>query len=666
MNKILNFTILLASNILFIFIIGFYFIYVASDTQWEIRKVWFTPVYLVLVIALAMILFSAISIKAFISIRRNWHNFILSFLYILIFLFAYYLFFENRPEKLFIAIMVISGFMIILPFILKRQNFQSLLFAVHLGLFSIFPVYFIFFITVDIRDNIAEDKAIIYKLIGGEQKVILQEEDFVQQAYLISHDLGVLRKKTKFKGWLPDGDWQMYGKDNEILAVAKFKNGYEISRKYTLTKDKVIVKSEDDILSNIQKTGITFLFDGHQVLNSPVELTNCNNLKFESIPGQIKTNNCTTAPCSFIIKNSNNLMFDNMDFKSKNYNAVIEIINSHKIKIINSTIDCQESTNYGVLIDEYSRDIAILNNRFYEPVHYSLAGYSNALTICNNSFHSKNTSIDHKSILLKDKKYDSSAVLNIFNNAILNYVEPDVENKSFPSTTIFGKRYYNFHGKLTDLLDRYSFLEELNSFIAKEYCSDCRNIGQYHNGFFEIITGNKLFENKPASGDKWCFDINNHPKFSFVNPRFFEWLAKDLDINPDAKLQGVTYRLIYKSLFSNLTRDYYIAYKQLNNSKWLPEIIEQYKLAVDSQHSSSQIDLYLYHKLRPLDSLKFKENLNETKVFITGSDYIIAKDYTNLLSFWIRRHIDGSANQIHETIIYYLSKFDKEWLDRNR
>ena len=96
------------------------------------------------------------------------------------------------------------------------------------------------------------------------------------------------------------------------------------------------------------------------------------------------------------------------------------------------------------------------------------------------------------------------------------------------------------------------------------------------------------------------------------------------------------------------------------------ELIEQYKLAVDSQHSSSQIDLYLYHKLRPLDSLKFTENLNETKVFITGSDYIIAKDYTNLLSFWIRRHIDGSANQIHETIIYYLSKFDKEWLDRNR
>lgn len=521
-------------------------------------------------------------------------------------------------------------------------------------------------------------------MAGKNQKVIVQGEGVWQKEYLISRDFGLFRKRTKFEGSLPDGNWQVFGKDSAIIANFTIKDGTEINRDNLISSDKIIVNSIRDIKNNLQKTGITFLFSGDYSLNEPIEIINGNDLRFESIPGKDKASiRANGKPC-FIITGSSRISINDFDLLSVESDAVIKINDSKEISIIDSKISCQKSSEFGILVDETSDDITLDNNEFHNPIQYSIVGYSNSTFINGNRFYLSDRYSNYKSILLKDKQFESTTVVSLIKKIILNYDERNLENNSNSAINLFGKRYFNFKGNLNDLLYTYNFYNELNEFMENEYCSNCECSSPYCANLLELLSGDKLYLSYPKSGDSWCFDDNSNPKFKFINPSFFSWASKKLELQPDSLIQGVSYSFIYQSLFSNLIRDYYIAYKKLKNSKNSPELINAYKVFVDSADTYSNLDLFLYHELKTSSALNANEyyykeqgdNLGEfyqdskvslykTLVNTVDSDDIIAKDYLKIMSFWIRREIDGSAKSINDAILYYLKRYDKDWLAKH-
>jgi len=690
MKKLINCTLIIAPVVILILITGSFLVNVAYDNVWEIRKPWFSLVSNTLIATLFALFFIALTIKPFISNKRDWIKYILSLFYFLILTFSVFLLIKKQKDTWVIITMIISTLIIALLYLIKNDKLRLIFFLIHTIIFSLISSGFVIrFISDNQTDIIAEDKSILYKMIDGNKKVILQGEEIWQKKYLISNDFIILRKRTKFEGSLPDGNWQVFGKDGEVIAIIKIKDGDEIARENLLTDNKIIVSTIRDIKNNLHKSGITLMFDGDYSFSEPIEIVNVNNIKFESIPGKVKANILINRKPCFIISGSSNISINDIELISEESDAVIKIIDSYNIKIVDSKLNCQKSSKYGIQIDDVSKNIEIRNNEFFDPVLYSIVGYSNSAIVNQNRFYIADRYNNYKSVLFKDKQFDRNTAINLVEKIILNYDERNIENNSNSIISLFGKRYINFKGNLNDLLYTYNVYNELNNFMENEYCSDCRCSYPYCSNLLELLSGHKLFLSKPTSGDRWCFDKKNDQKFSFINPEFFSWFSKKLNLQPDSLLQGVAYSFIYKNLFSNVVRDYYVVSKQLYDTKKLSNLINSYKEFVDSANSNSDIDLFLYHEFLNLKTLKTEQhfynnslkseedinlgifyqdskvNLYETKIYISENNNIIAKDYMKILSFWIRREIDGSASKIQDAILYYLKEYDNEWLDKS-
>lgn len=691
MKKTINYTLIFTPIILLLLTVGSFLVNDAYDNLWEIRTYWFSLVSYTLIAALFTVFFIALTIKSFISPKGEWIKYTLSLFYFIILSFTAYLLIENQKDTWMFITIFISLLIIAILFLVKKAKLKLVLFVIHTIIFSLISIGFTIGIIANNRtDRVAEDKAILYKSIDGNKKIIVQGDGVLQKKYLILMDFGVLRKRIKYEGSLPDGNWQVFGKDGAIIAVVSIADGIETARENLLTDNKIIVSSINDILNNLQKNGITFLFDGDYSFEESIEIVNCCNLKFESIPGKVRANILVNGQPCFIIKGSSNISINDIDLKSVDTEAVIQIIESDEIKIIDSKINCQKSSKYGILIDEPSVEIDIINNEFYDPILYSILGYSSSTMVNQNRFYLADRYSNYKSINFKDKQYDRNTVVDLAEKIILNYSGRNFENNSPSAISLFGKSFINYKGNFNDLFYTYDVYNELNEFMENDYCSNCACSSPYCANLLELMSGNKIFSARPISGDEWCFDVDNNPKFSFINPEFFSWFSKKLDLQPNSLLRGVEYSFIYQNLFSNITRDYYSIYNQLNANKRLSNIIETYKEFVDSSRSNSDIDLFLYHEFLTSNSLLINEhfykdsikseersklgkfyqdseiNLYETTVFIKESSNILAKDYLKILSFWIRREIDGSASHIYDAVLYYLKKYDKEWLDKNR
>lgn len=690
MKRFLKSQLIITSIILILLIFVSFYIGVVND-DWQIRKPWFSLVKNVSIALLFALFFISMTIKTLIYKKIKWIKYALALFYFAILLFSTYILVEKQQNDWIVLTAIISFLIISLLLILKGKKWKMILISIHTIIFSLVSIGFaIAIVSNKHKDRVTEDKAVLYRLVDGNKKVILQGDGVWEKEYLISNDFGFIRKRTEFDGNLPDGDWEICSKKGGIIAIITIKNGIEISRKNVISNNMVIVKSINDIKSNLDKQGLTFLFEGAYRFNESIELVNCRDLKFESVPGKIKANIETTSQSCFTIVGSSNVIINDIGLTSRASEAVIKIANSSNIKILNSKIDCFNSSDYGIITDENCRNIEITANKIQDPVKYSIVGFSTNAILTNNLFYLDGRYSQYKSVLFKDKQYDKNTAIDLAEGIILGYDGRNIENKSQPLVNLFGKRYINFKGTIDNLYDTYDIYNKLNRFMNDDYCSNCNCSSPYCANLLELISGEKLFISTPISRDKWCFDKENKPKFNFVNPAFFDWFSNKLNLQPDSVIQGVSYNYIYINLFSNITRDYYSVYQQMNSGNKLAEIIEKYKFFVDSAKTYSDIDLFLYYEFLNDKNFKINQhfykkstreenrndlgpfyknsdiNLYETNIEIRDNYKIDAKDYLEILSFWIRREIDGSAKQIHKSIAFYLKKFDKEWLDKYR
>ncbi|QKG80278.1 hypothetical protein [Tenuifilum thalassicum] len=167
-------------------------------------------------------------------------------------------------------------------------------------------------------------------------------------------------------------------------------------------------------------------------------------------------------------------------------------------------------------------------------------------------------------------------------------------------------------------------------------------------------------------------------------------MKNKVDLKPDYLIDGVSCRVLYNYLFKNLARKYYVVYRLLQKSDKKNQLVKRYKYFCDSPGLSKDIFLFLYHEYKNtyspivdemyidsdiqsesnLDLGKFYErskvDLYNTKIYIDENSKISARTLTKILSFWLRREIDGSSNAIFETLDYYLESFDNEWLNSKK
>ncbi len=684
MKKLSTITFIISPIIISILILG---AFVVDIEDWDIRKSWASMITFALIALFFIIFFVSLTYKVLKSSKTSWKKYSLIIFYAIIFLLTIPLFFKERDLWIKITT-VISLVVILLLFFIKGYKWKKIFLSIHTILFSLISV--IFFVVIIInnqKDHVSIDKQVLYESENGRQKIVLQGDGVWEKEYLVYFDIGIIRKRVKFEGQLGDGTWNVFNKKGNVVGIIAIKNGIEISRKNILAENTILVKTIDDIKGNIQKQDITFLFEGQYNFKDPIKLTNCKNLKFESIPSNIKTQiTAENHPC-FIILNSSNIDINDINMHGTNTSSMVDIYNSQNISILESLIT--GNSDKGISIDEFSSDIKISNNEFRNQKSFSIVAYSTNTKIEENHFYVNDRYNKSKAVFLQDKHYDIQTGIDLFENIILSYNGNWNNENNSNNVTLFGKTYFKHNGTIGDLFIFFNAYNIIEDFIESNYCSNCGCSSPYCYNFLEMISGYKLFIDSPTSEDDWCFYENDKPKFKFINPEFFKWLAHDLNLNPESLIQGVSYKTLFHTLFEDFIRNYYLAYKALTDQGQLPGLTTKYKDFNDSTNDYSELDLFLFHEYideiaTDVDYIFYHDtnssfdkndlgeyyqdsdiNLYETIVY-TDKGSLTASDYSKIVSFWLRRSIDGSATIIYSTIVYYLKIYDKEWLKEVR
>jgi hypothetical protein len=684
MKKLFNILLVASIATIIIVIIGVLLVNVGN---FEIRKSWLTNITIGTFALSCIILLTLITIKAFTSKSTTWLKYILIAGYSLIALVV--LLNHYKFVGIFKIVVIIYPLAAILALeIFKADKWKRIFFSIHSIILSLLALLlFVVNIIINEKDVVRNDVNILYKSEGGRKKVIIQGEESYERLYIISHDLGIIRKRTEFNGTLPDGKWEVYNKSNEIIAIVVIENGEEISRESVPLKNSIIVKTIDDIKRNLYNEGTVFLLDGEYIFGETIEIFGSTNIKFESIPSKVKTRiETTTGPCFKIISSSNITIHD-IDLSATNSNEIIEVIESTNINITQNRF-LGEVKN-GISVDATSNSIYILKNEFINISESSIVANSFNTTINNNKFKSECPIAHHRFINLLDKQYDSETVIDLIQNALLKHdSETHLNNKGANTVELFGKQYSPFEGTIEDLFYSNNISSTIRNFITSDYSTDVKCSYPYYFDALGIIANRSLFLCTPTSNDPWCFDENGKPKFSLVNPNFFRWFRSTFSLDPNNNIQEVTYSYIFEKFFKNFFRAYYVSFLQIKGIEGVEYRIENYKEFVNASSWRTDLDLFVYHEFIEGEGLEIDlqyikntteertsnldrfyqnshVNLHDTKILF-DSDSIDAKTFSKLISFWVRRHIDGSAEQIFQTLDYYLRKFDPEWVSETK
>ncbi|MDI3526510.1 MAG: ribulose-phosphate 3-epimerase [Tenuifilum sp.] len=682
MNKRLNLLLYLFATLIAIFSV---FPILSFSSNWEIRNPLFSTFFSISISLLILLFFLAITVKAFIAKKKRWMKYILSIPYTLIIALSVYNYIVNSGRLVAVYTIIFSVVVLFVLFVVNKQIVNKVIFIIHSILSVVLSsIFFYYSISHVKRDIVEEDSYLLYKKTNGNIKVVKQGNN----DYIILFDLGFIRKIRGFNGDLPDGNWNVYGENGSVIAQVTVERGKVVKRQDVAGGNTILVKSVYDIITNLKKKNITFLLDGNYTLKSPIRITNCSNISFKSFPGKGRTNIISNNNSCFLIESSSNIRFSNINFSSFFSDNIIKINRSKNIEITNCNFNCNKLTKVGIDVDEKSLDVSISENKFYDPLLYSVRCFSGSVEITGNQFLNNIASSRFNSVLLRDKRFNENTFISLIEMALKrkygNLFNTFKDDEHFEAYDIY--HIYD----ASDLLYYFNYDEVIDEFISSNYCSDCKCNYNFCSNLIELITGQGIVVDQPYSGDKWCFRNDNIPKFSFVNPEFFYWLKNKVDLKPDFLIDGVSCRLLYNYLFKNLARKYYVVYMQLKKSGKKNQLVKRYKYFCDSPGLSKDIFLFLYHEYKNtyspivdemyidsdiqsesnLDLGKFYErskvDLYNTKIYIDEDSEISARALTKILSFWLRREIDGSSNAIFETLDYYLESFDNEWLNSKK
>ncbi|MBK8806914.1 MAG: right-handed parallel beta-helix repeat-containing protein [Bacteroidales bacterium] len=408
-----------------------------------------------------------------------------------------------------------------------------------------------------------------------------------------------------------------------------------------------------------------------------------------------------TNQTPFYIDNSNNINFADLKISLNSGNSFFEIKNSANITIKR----CQMSGTAvkGIKIDKNSKYVNITNNNISGYIEYGIQAESKNVIIANNSFYKGTESYyedNNTKILLSNVTMNQDEQLNMVGSILLGDrygkgFDPITEESEFSNKT-YGTYFYELWYN--------NFSENYVNWIQNNICFDCKTYN--FQNFAQMLTNIPLYLTKKQDfHDDWAWNGEN-AKFQHVNPQFLKWLRENWLLTTTDNILGQTLQFYYDKAFKNTFRTYLKSYINLQNSPLKTTFIDGYK---ENDNNRYYLDYFMYESvisnLHEVEGVLYdqevmdgdggydegeeyegegesesesedtevesdysqwsEETLNTnyylSKVNFTEDISVNLFDLSRIYSFWIRRNIDGSAEEIMKTMLFFMKKYDNDW-----
>lgn len=167
----------------------------------------------------------------------------------------------------------------------------------------------------------------------------------------------------------------------------------------------------------------------------------------------------------------------------------------------------------------------------------------------------------------------------------------------------------------------------------------------------ENIVGEKAFLNGPHLDD---FNFNSLDKFGHYNPIFLTKLHQKLNILFANEAFIKKTQAFYDENLKQSLRVYYLSHDMAVNNK---EIIEGYLDAISEPNKNSYMNGMVSGP-----SFYLQESFRDFALSIENDGYNVYEGFTSP-GFWIRRSIDGTADEFYNLLIFTMKTFDPEFVN---
>jgi len=670
-------TITLLSSVL-IFILSFLFLlYIKSGGRdIEIRVEWYTKAVQLLLLGCCLLFTISLAVKSIISQKRGWKKLILILIYSVVFVsFGLFFLLEGKSSgstdgKLILSVIIYTFLVLLLLFFYKRYIWiKWFLFAHSMLLFIILSYSFIKVLQYSSDKYVETDKYVLYKSMKGKQYVVVQGEGSDEALYYIDKDFGIYRTRMDFDPEMLYGKWKQFNKHNKPVAIVEFENGEAVNKEYVLSKNSFIVENTNDLFKILNKSSddsLSILLKNDLEIDRPLIIRNKRNMRIAGIydRGYVKILN--KEDVTAFVEESKNVCFENIEFHSEMSSTNMSLINSANIQINN----CKFTgfVENGLVVDSLSENISIKNSSFSRYTAKGILAFNQNALIENNTYKTKQSKIE-----LLGKKFDVNLQLEIVNELL--FANGSVYDESDRDVTeLNGVFHPMYSGTFEELYYRNRFHEKLKKYVHTEFCNDCGCAYLYCFDFLSILSDIPLIN---TTKEGWGWNNDGSSKFLHVNPEFFTWIRVNSKFTGLEKVNNVSLKAIYHSWFKEIFRNYVSAYKQLHAQADYYQKINEYKDFVDAEYYD--IHSFIYYRFIPERTIvneayygeghkrdsyqhdNWNVSLYESTINLDNRE-LSADNVTKIHGFWIRRELDGSALEIYNTLVYFMSVFDDEML----
>jgi len=164
----------------------------------------------------------------------------------------------------------------------------------------------------------------------------------------------------------------------------------------------------------------------------------------------------------------------------------------------------------------------------------------------------------------------------------------------------------------------------------------------------KTLTGEPVFVSGPHKKE---INYYSETEFGHYNPEFIKIVSKTFDqLVKNENFMSISQE-IYENDFKNISRIYYLAYKELKaNKKHKKEVTTKYLELIETQSDSPSY--YLQEEFR-----EFAETHEK-------AGYDVYEGFT-APGFWIRRGIDKTDKQFYKLLVKVLKNYDEDFLKNN-
>lgn len=661
----------------------------------EVRSAWLIPTLAYSLTGSFIVLFSALAVRPFVVERRGWVKVLLLIGYILFCSILAFILVTERGFAPFlfyflISLLVVGVAVIGLLLFYRKDKWHRVLFAIHNAIFGLVAVAILIFIVEEIDPlRIREDLYVKYETPDKGLKVVAQGRADNPNYYLISHDWGFVRMRESFYGELPNGTWRMFNPKGEPIALLTVRDGAVLNRKLILPVNTFVVSDSYELAKLIQDKGdsdtLTILVDGDVELAEPISIFHKSNIILDKAPHSSSSLLRARSGACVAIDGSSNVVIQNLSLVAESSPEVVSVNTSGYVLV--SKCDIAGGVRQAVGVDSKSENISIRENHISNFGSHCIAGYTFNTFVDANTFSQNGKKESAWSIKFYDKHYTDSIPYGLLERALLEF-DNDYYEDIPESVVLWGNSYPKVEGTLDLLIDVFDIYSLLSDFSKSVYSPNFYGDYPYCTDFVSYLMGEPLFASYGKGDiDSWFWGSDGYLKFYMVNPQFFRAMRAKVRVNGLQPINGEPLQKIYSLLFSKVFRGYYNAYLFLQDLEAMQSNISRYKEFVDS--GGWDVDLFVFHHIvkprLPMVSTVYYSNTDEgytedatslgpfyqkskldlslCTVMLAGEE-VNAKALSKMVSFWLRRNMDGSAQEIFLTMEHFMNELDREWIRR--